>query len=274
MYFRSMQPRGGILFKGSIKEYYINSLPQNLYIGSKDYNIDATYSEEQKEAEMVKYIFKLGLIGTELNMIMAALLIAPIAGGADFGAQIIRNNNNVELNIHFDQDKKIIEIFELDSLFPDSIFFTKGIAFYKENIISFNKENGDGSYNIEEVWEIDRSYGGINIYENPFYVGMPGKRITFFDNARISNTPLESFDKMLGNMKKSFNLQTVDFNDSLKTYSADPGYMAFRNALNQKSYDFNNKLLFVYRIYEVCSDRMESDTLKYGALLDYLNLYI
>ena len=273
MYFRSMQPSGGQLFKGSIKEYYINSLPQNLYIGSKDYAIESSYSEEQKESEMAKYLYNLGLLGTELHMIMIAALITPIAKGADLGLQIIRNTNNVELNIHFDQDKKIIESFKLDSLYPDSIFSTKGIALFKENIISFNKENNDGFYNIVEVWEIDRSNGGINIYENPFYVGMPGKRINFFDDTRISNTPLESFDKQLGKMKKSFNLQIVNFNDSLKTYSADPGYMAFRNALNQKSYDFNNKLFFVYKIYEACSDRMESDTLKYGALLDYLNLY-
>ena len=273
MYFRSMQPSGGKLFKGSIKDYYINSLPQNLYIGSKDYAIDSTYSAEQKEYEMVKYLFNLGLLGTELHMIMIAALIDPITKGADLGVQISRNTNNVELNIHFDQDKKIIESFKLDNLFPDSIFSKKGVALSKENIISFNAESNNGFYNIGEIWEIDRSNGGINIYENPFYAGMPGKRINFFDDKRISNTPLESFDKQLGNMKQSFNLQAVDFNDSLKTYSADPGYMAFRNALDQKSYDFNNKLLFVYRIYEACSDRMESDTLKYGALLDYLSTY-
>jgi len=58
MYFRSMQPSGGKLFKGSIKDYYINSLPQNLYIGSKDYAIDSTYSAEQKEYEMVKSIVR------------------------------------------------------------------------------------------------------------------------------------------------------------------------------------------------------------------------
>ena len=99
MYFRSMQPSGGELFKGSIKDYYINSLPQNLYIGSKDYAIDSTYSAEQKEYEMVKYLFNLGLLGTELHMIMIAALIDPITKGADLGVQISRNTNNVELNI-------------------------------------------------------------------------------------------------------------------------------------------------------------------------------
>lgn len=42
MYFRSMQPSGGILFKGSAKEYFINSLPKKMYIGSKDFNFDST----------------------------------------------------------------------------------------------------------------------------------------------------------------------------------------------------------------------------------------
>ena len=53
MYFRSMQPSGGKLFKGSVKEYFINSLPKKMYIGSKDFNFDSTYSEEQQEAEGV-----------------------------------------------------------------------------------------------------------------------------------------------------------------------------------------------------------------------------
>lgn len=275
MYFRSMQPSGGKLFKGSAKEYFINSLPKKMYIGSKDFNFDSTYSEEQQEAEFIKYINMLGLKGSEFHMISIGALILPLAVGADFGVQIIRNSNQVKLNIHFDENKTITESLELDSLFPDSMFSTKGTALSKENIISFNKENDNGYYHIEEVWEIDRSDGTINIYEKPFYVGTPGKKTNFLDdNSRILNTPLESFDKMLGNMKKSFNLDIVDFNDSLKTYSADPNYMSFRYALHRSSYDLNNKLSYVTRVYYACIEGMDSDSVKYGALLDYLGPYI
>ena len=48
----------------------------------------------------------------------------------------------------------------------------------------------------------------------------------FDDNSRISIVPLESFDKLLGNMKEGFNLGIVDFNDSLRTYSPIP-FMSF-----------------------------------------------
>ena len=64
-----------------------------------------------------------------------------------------------------------------------------------------------------------------------------------------------------------------NFNDSLKTYSADPSYMSFRYALHRASYDLNNKLSFVTRVYYACLDRIESDSVKYGALLDYLDPY-
>ena len=274
MYFRSMQPSGGKLFKGSVKEYFINSLPKKIYIGSKDFNFDSTYSEEQQEAEFIKYINMLGVKGSEFHMTSVGAPILLLALGADFGVHIIRNSNQLKLNIHFDENKIITESLELDSLFPDTIFSKKGTALSKENIISFNKEKDNGYYHIEEVWEIDRSHETINIYEKPFHVSTPGKKTNFFDdNSRILNTPLESFDKMLGNMKKSFNLDIVDFNDSLKTYSADPNYMSFRYALHRASYDLNNKLSFVTRVYYACLDRIESDSVKYGALLDYLDPY-
>ena len=274
MYFRSMQPSGGKLFKGSAKEYFINSLPKKMYIGSKDLIFDSSYSEGQQEVEFIKYVNKIGLKGSGFYMISVGALMLPLLQGADFGVQIIRNSNQVKMNIHFDENKTITESLELDSLFPDSMFSTKGIALSKENIISFNKENDNGNYHIEEVWEIDRSHGTINIYEKPFHAGMPGNRVNIFDNTIISNTPLESFDKLLGNMKKSFNLDIVDFNDSLKTYSADPNYMSFRYALHQDSYNFSNKLLFVTAVYYACLGRIESDSVKYEALLDYLDPYI
>ena len=275
MYFRSMQPSGGKLFKGSAKEYFINSLPKKMYIGSKDFNFDSTYSEEQQEAEFIKYINMLGVKGSEFHMISILALIVPLVQGADFGVQIIRNSNQVKLNIHFDENKTITESLELDSLFPDTIFSTKGTALSKENIISFNKENDNGYYHIEEVWEIDRSDGTINIYEKPFYVGTPGKKTNFLDdNSRILNTPLESFDKMLGNMKKSFNLDIVDFNDSLKTYSADPDYISFRYGLRQESYDFNNKLSFANRVYGASVERMESDSLRYEPFIRYMDSFM
>ena len=75
-------------------------------------------------------------------------------------------------------------------------------------------------------------------------------------------------------MKKSFNLDIVDFNDGLKTYSADPNYMSFRYALHRSSYDLNNKLSYVTRVYYACIEGMDSDSVKYGALLDYLGPYI
>ena len=64
----------------------------------------------------------------------------PIAEGADFGVQIIRGPRYIDLEIHFDKNKMINEKFEVDSLFPDSIFTEKGIAISKENIICFNKK--------------------------------------------------------------------------------------------------------------------------------------
>jgi hypothetical protein len=159
--------------------------------------------------------------------------------------------------------------------FRDSIFTEKGIAISKENIICFNKKNDNGYYHIEEIWEIDRSDGVINIYEKPFFVGMPGKKTNIFDdNSMISIAPLESFDKLLGNMKEGFNLGIVDFNDSLRTYSANPDYMSFRNGLRQESFDVNNKLSFLIKIYGTCAEKMDEDSLRYGALLDYLNPYI
>ena len=275
MYFRSMQPSGGKLFKGSIKEYYLNSLPQNMYIGSKDYIFDSTFSDEQKEAQFEKYIYKdLSLKGKDYRMGMIAILILSIAEGADFGVQIIRGPRYIDLEIHFDKNKMINEKFEVDSLFPDSIFTEKGIAISKENIICFNKKNDNGYYHIEEIWETDRSDGVINIYEKPFFVGMPGKKTNFFDdNSRISSTPLESLDKLLGNMKEGFNLDIVDFNDSLKTYSANPDYMSFRNGLRQESFDVNNKLSFVIEVYGAFAVKIEQDSLRYGAILDYLNSY-
>ena len=276
MYFRSMQPSGGKLFKGSIKDYYLNSLPQNMYIGSKDYIFDSTFSDEQKEAQFEKYIYKdLSLKGKDYRMGMIATLILSIAEGADFGVQIIRGPRYIDLEIHFDKNKMINEKFEVDNLFPNSIFTEKGIAISKENIICFNKKNDNGYYHIEEIWETDRSDGEINIYEKPFFVGMPGKKTNFFDdNSRISSTPLESLDNLLGNMKEGFNLDIVDFNDSLKTYSANPDYMSFRNGLRQESFDVSNRLSFVIEVYGAFAVKIEKDSLRYGAILDYLNPYI
>jgi len=276
MYFRSMQPSGGKLFKGSIKEFYLNSFPQNMYIGSKSFIFDSTDSEKQLEAQFEKYFYSnLGLKGKEFHFIPLAVLMLPIMEGADFGVQINRSHRYIDLEIHFDNHKIINEKFEVDSLFPNSSFNEKGIAISKENIICFNKKNNNGYYHIEEVWETDRSDGAINIYEKPFFVGMPGKKTNFFDdNSRILSAPLESFDKLLGNMKEGFNLGIVDFNDSLKTYSADPDYMSFRNGLRQESFDANNKLSFLMKIYGACVEKMDEDSLRYGALLDYLNPYI
>ena len=274
MYFRSIQPVGGKLFKGGVKDYFINSLPKKMYIGSKDLNFDSTYSEEQIDAQMEKFLFDLGLkVDGGLLSITLGMLMLPIMKGADIGVQIIRSNRYIDLDIHFDNNKIINEKFELDSLFPDSFFNEKGTAISKENIICFNKKYDNGYYYIEEIWEINRSDGQFYIYENPFYVGMPGKRTNFFDDTRISNTPLESFDKLLGNMKKSFNLEIIDFNDSLKTYSANPNYMSFRYALNKKSYDFNSNSSFLISVFESFFEIMESDSVKYGTLLDYLSPY-
>ena len=103
---------------------------------------------------------------------------------------------------------------------------------------------------------------------------MPGKKTNFFDdNSRISIAPLEAFDKLLGNMKEGFKLGTVDFNDSLKTYSANPDYMSFRNGLRQESFDVSNKLSFVIEVYGAFAVKIEQDSLRYGAILDYLNSY-
>ena len=53
MYFRSLQPSGGSIFNGNIKERIINSLPKQMYIGSKDFKIDSTYSDKEADAEFV-----------------------------------------------------------------------------------------------------------------------------------------------------------------------------------------------------------------------------
>ena len=104
---------------------------------------------------------------------------------------------------------------------------------------------------------------------------LAGRKTNFFDDSsRISSSPLESFDKLLGKMKESFNLAKVDFNDSLETYSADPNYMSLRYVLLQESYNLNNKLSFVIKIFDACTNKIEEDSLRYGALLNYLNPYI
>ena len=114
MYFRSMQPSGGKLFEGSIKEYYLNSIPQNMYIGSKNYIFDSTYSEEQLEAQFEKYFFSdLGLKGKEFHFIPLAVLMLPIAEGADFGVQIIRGPRYIDLEIHFDKNKMINDVIDI-----------------------------------------------------------------------------------------------------------------------------------------------------------------
>ena len=74
-------------------------------------------------------------------------------------------------------------------------------------------------------------------------------------------------------MKKSFDLEIINFNDSLKTYSANPNYMSFRYALNKKSYDFNSNASFLISVFESFFEIMESDSVKYGTLLDYLSPY-
>ena len=273
MYFRSLQPSGGSIFNGNIKERIINSLPKQMYIGSKDFKIDSTYSDKEADAEFEKYLYRLGLKGRDYHLMMIASLMVPLSEGADFGVEIVRNKKYVNLNIHFDENRKINERFEMDDLYPDSIFNAMGIAFSKENIICFNKKNDNGYYHIAEIWETDRSDGGINIYEKPFFVGKPRRSPGLFTEENL-NSPIESFDKFLGNMTKSYNLEIIDFNDSLKTYSADPDYISFRYGLRQESYDFNNKLSFANRVYGASVERMESDSLRYEPFIRYMDSFM
>ena len=132
-----------------------------------------------------------------------------------------------------------------------------GTAWSKENIICFNKKNDKGYFEIDRIWEIDRTDGGINIYKKPFSVG--------------EKSPIETFNKELGNMREEFKLEIVDINDSLNTYSADPGYMAFRWGLKQESYNFNQKALFTNVIYDSFVKRIETDSVKYEPLNRYID---
>jgi len=42
----------------------------------------------------------------------------------------------------------------------------------------------------------------------------------------------------------------------------------------QESFDANIKLSFLMKIYGACVEKMDEDSLRYRALLDYLNPYI
>ena len=102
-----------------------------MYIGSKDYIFDSTDSEEQLEAQFEKFFSDLGL-KVKNFFIPLAVLMLPIAEGADFGVQIIRGPRYIDLEIHFDKNKMINEKFEVDSLFPDSIFTEKELLYQKK----------------------------------------------------------------------------------------------------------------------------------------------
>ena len=257
MYFRSLQPSGGKIFNVDVKEFLISTFPKRIYISTKDLNIDSTSSDDEVDDEFERYLNKLGIKGNDPELWFFYYLAVFSKAGKDLAIEINRNHKYVDMNIDFNGDFRVFEEFSIDSLFPDSIFSAMGTAWSKENIICFNKKNDKGYFEIDRIWEIDRTDGGINIYKKPFSVG--------------EKSPIETFNKELGNMREEFKLEIVDINDSLNTYSADPGYMAFRWGLKQESYNFNQKALFTNEVYDSFVKRIETDSVKYEPLNRYID---
>ena len=108
---------------------------------------------------------------------------------------------------------------------------------------------------IKDIWERDRVNGDIMIYDNPFSVA--------------KKNSLENFNKEISYKRDDFDLEIVDINDTLETYSADPSYMAFRWGLKKnETPDWSLSLIYLIELSNAFEDRIKKDSTKYMALID------
>lgn len=280
MYFRSLQPKNGKIVQKNLKEHFLKSIPKSIYIGTKDIELNRTHLfRDSTNKEIIdKYFDKhLGLISNDDSELLKFFL--PIIMTDNFGVEAKIKEQYVILNIHFGEGQTIAGKIELETLFPDSFFTTKGIPLSKENIICFNKKINNEYYHLSEVWEFDRSNKEINIYKEPFIAQIVSKKPDSTNaeminiegkNGTYSNIPpLKNFSKYLEHHSKAFNLEIIDYNDSLKTYSANPNYTALKNSLRKEDVSSNVKTLYLDKIFENISFLEKSDSLKYKALDEF-----
>lgn len=281
MYFRSLQPKNGKVINKDLKKYFFKVLPKYLYMGTNDLELNRTnlFSDSTNKIKFDKYFDKhLGLIsnggGLELSSFVASVIVTD-----NFGLEAKIREGYVILNIHFGDGQTIDGKIELETLFPDSFFAAKGIPLLKENIICFNKKINNEYYHLSEVWEFDRSNKEIDIYKEPFVAHVVSKKPDSTNtekmniavkNEQYSNIPpLKEYSKYLKHKSKTFNLEIIDYNDSLKTYSANPNYTALKNSLRKEEISSNAKTSYLNKIFEHIDFLEESDSLKYKELNEF-----
>ena len=172
--------------------------------------------------------------------------------------EIDRYKNIAKVKLEFFNGLSWIEEFDLSdsSFFADSEEIElEDVILVKENIICFNKKNDKGYFEINHIWERDRVNGDIMIYDNPFSVA--------------KKNSLENFNKEISYKRDEFDLEIVDINDTLETYSANPSYMAFRWGLKKnETSDWSLSLIYLIELSNAFEDRIKKDSTKYMALID------
>ena len=232
LYFRSAQPRRGISFNGDITQFLINNFPKTM--NSDDNN---------------------SLLFDALNDTLTSI-------------KINRHQNIAKVNLGFFNGLTWIEEFDLsDSSFmkfffgKENHFLDKGIDEYvileKENIICFNDENDKGYFEIDMIFERNRINGDLMIYDKPFSVS--------------KKNSLKDFDELFSYKRDEFDLAVVGFNDTLKTYSADPSYMGFRGFLNQVPTDIDLGSYYIIGLAGIFENRIEMDSTKYKDIIEFLD---
>ena len=232
LYFRSAQPRRGISFNADITKFLINNIPKTM--NSDDNN---------------------SLLFDALNDTLTSI-------------EINRHQNIAKVNLGFFNGLTWIEEFDLsDSSFmkfffgKENHFLDKGIDEYvileKENIICFNDENDKGYFEIDMIFERNRINGDLMIYDKPFSVS--------------KKNSLKDFDELFSYKRDEFDLAVVGFNDTLKTYSADPSYMGFRWFLNQVPTDIDLGSYYIIGLAGIFENRIEMDSTKYKDIIEFLD---
>ena len=182
--------------------------------------------------------------------------------------EINRHQNIAKVNLGFFNGLTWIEEFDLsDSSFmkfffgKENHFLDKGIDEYvileKENITCFNNENDKGYFEIDMIFERNRINGDLMIYDKPFSVS--------------KKNSLKDFDELFSYKRDEFDLAVVGFNDTLKTYSADPSYMGFRWLLNQVPTDIDLGSYYIIGLAGIFENRIEMDSTKYKDIIEFLD---
>ena len=82
---------------------------------------------------------------------------------------------------------------------------------------------------------------------------------------------LKDFDELFSYKRDEFDLAVVGFNDTLKTYSADPSYMGFRWFLNQVPTDIDLGSYYIIGLAGIFKNRIEMDSTKYKDIIEFLD---